>query len=175
MVAELDHQVVGYIVGTVDARQFEHQLERYLRSRIGDIFLTHLMGTLKGSFRHTLSHRLIIRRYLALIRGERNSEEIVRHVELDLYPAHCHLQVAPEARAKRVGLFLMLKFQEILKAKGVRGQYSTVTEEVSHENYSKMLLAMGFRAIYGSTFTTRERPSLIHQGIWRDQVLVRAF
>lgn len=175
-VAEIGQEIVGYLVGARDSVLFERQLDSHLRRRLAGLLRLHFEGTVRGRYRNALSHRLLARAYLRLILGRpRETSHLERFVDLSRYPAHCHLQVAPEARAKRAGLALMLQFHKYLKASGVPGQYSSVAEEVGREGYSRMLLAMRFRVVHESTFTRHENPALIHPGAWRERILVREF
>lgn len=175
-VAEHEGEIVAYLVGTSDTRRFQFERIRYYRRHLPAYLVEHCMAMLGGRNIHPYSHRLLAKIYLGIIRGRfQDTSAIERVVDLEQYPAHCHLQVAPEAREKRAGLALMLKFHEYLKARRVPGQYSSLVEEVGREGYSRMLLAMRFKSLQEGTFTRSERPSLVHAGIWRERILVREF
>jgi hypothetical protein len=172
-VAELDGEIAGYIVGTCDSARFQPALHTYLRKRLPGLLWLHATGITRY---RTGSHRILLRMYLRMLRSDAAESLAAGHgIDLARYPAHCHLQVAPEARARRAGLALMLKFHEHLKSRRVPGQYSSVVEQADQEGYSRMLIGLRFRLVHEQTFTCRERPSLIHSGTWRERVLVREF
>lgn len=173
-VAEYEGSIVGYLVGTCDLKRFHDGLVGYFRRHLPEYLLAHFKGMIHGVYSHALSHRLLAKIYVRIIFGRfQDASSIGRVIDLHHYPAHCHLQVAQEARDKRVGLALMLKFHEYLKARHISGQHSSLVEEVGREGYSRMLLAMRFRAVQEGIFTRQERPTLIHAGTWRELILVR--
>jgi len=173
-VAEIDGEIVGYIIGTRDSLSFQQALTAYFRKRLPHLLWLHLNATIHGRIRHLFSHRILVKNHLACVRGNW-AESTANGIDVSQYPAHCHLQVATKARSQRAGLALMLKFHAYLKTSGVAGQHSIIVEEVGREAYSRMLTALGFQTVNETTFTRRERPGLIHDGIWCQRTLIRRF
>jgi GNAT superfamily N-acetyltransferase len=91
------------------------------------------------------------------------------------FPAHLHLQIDPEHRGGRIGLALTLAFEAYAKRAGAAGQHSRVVERQGEQRYSEMLMALGAEVVEETTFTRRERPSLIDDGVWVERVLVRRY
>ncbi|HEX6006754.1 MAG TPA: hypothetical protein VFY80_02255, partial [Burkholderiales bacterium] len=121
-----------------------------------------------------LSHGVLAKIYANTLLGRIHQiSDLAQLFDLDRFPGQGHLQVTPEARNKCVGLVLMLKFHEYLKAHGVPGQHGVVLEEAGREAFSTMLQALHYRIIHERIFTSRDHRSLIHPGIWKERVLIR--
>ena len=171
-VAEVDDHIAGYLVGTLQTQRFETMRQRWLRKRLPRILRMHLAGLVRGRYR-ALSHRILAARYVEIVGSRGRDADRLGHVDTSRYPAHCHLQVAPEARQHRPGLPLMLTFHEHLKAHGVPGQHSSVVERADGDRYSRMLLGLRFRVVHERTFSYIDRPALVDSAIWRERILIR--
>lgn len=175
-IAARDGRIVGYIVGTRDEKQFRLREQNRVQRRLLRLLQIQAEGVINRRFSHFLSHRVLAKMYLkALCSRLRDTVRPNQYYDLDRFPANCHLQVVPEARDAGAGLALLLAFQEYLRANGVRGLHGSVVEEAGRENFSRMLLALGLRVVHEKQFTSRERPTLIHSGIWIERVLVGDF
>jgi hypothetical protein len=172
-VAELEGQLVGYLVGTPDTLAYERSLTPYLASQWPALARLHVSGTLRGLHRRAAGQRALLRLHRQLLL--RRTEEHDGIIDLAAYPAHCHLQVTAAARDKRVGLMLMLRFHQELKERGVRGQHCAVLELEAKPGYSRMVQALGFKTIRETSFTRADRPTLIDDRVWCERLLVRAF
>ena len=173
-VAALDGQIVGYIVGTRDTQAFKQRERIRTERRLVRLLQIHGDGVLKRRLNHLLSHREIGKMYWKALHGRvRKAVTTSRYYDVKTYPAHCHLQVVPEARRKCVGLGLMLKFHEYLKSQGVPGHHGSVVEEAGKESFSSMLLALRFRVVYEKEFTARDMKTLMHPGVWKQRILIR--
>ena len=106
-VAEDEHGVAGYVVGTHDTRNFEARLERdwwpALRAHYAGIPQENL----------TQTDRM---RVAAINDPGANPADIV-----GAYPAHIHMNLLPRLRGKRVGSGLLQLWIEQAKAAGVSG------------------------------------------------------
>ena len=173
LVAELDGKVVGYLVAARDTPGFQRQLSAHLARRWPELARLHLTGTVRGGHRSWLSQRFFLRQYYDML-TRRTTLEGGSVVDFSKYPAHCHLQVAPSARAKSVGLMLMLRFQQSLKQAGVAGQHCMVMEPAGHHAYSRMMQALGAELLRDTTFTRAEQPALVDSRVWHERILVRA-
>jgi hypothetical protein len=175
-IAARDGRIVGYIVGTLNEKQFRLRELNRVQRRLLRLLQIQTEGVINRRFSHFLSHRVLAKMYLKVLYSRlRNTARPNQYYDLDRYPANCHLQVVPEARGAGAGLALLLKFGEYLKANGVSGVHGSVVEEAGRENFSRMLLALGLRVVHEKQFTSRECPTLIHPGTWKERVLVGDF
>ena len=172
-VAELHGNIVGYLVGTRDAKSFSLRQSVHMQQRLLRLLKMHVGATVTGRFRHFLTHYMLAKAYWNLLAARVHRRADSEYFDLERYPAHCHVQVLPEARGKCVGLALMLKFHEYLKANGVRGHHGAVVEESGRESFSQMLQALKFRFVHEKQFTAREVKTLLHPGTWKERVFVR--
>lgn len=174
-VAELDGHIIGYLVGTRNAKRFWVRENILLRRRLHQLLQIYVAGLVNKRFRHYLNHVVLAKTCCRILLGRLHRSTNSGYFDLDRFPANCHLQVVPGARGAGAGLALLLKFGEYLKANGVHGVHGSVVEEAGHENFSRMLVALGLRVIHEKQFTSRECPTLIHSGIWKERVLVGDF
>lgn len=173
-IAARDGRIVGYIVGTRDEKQFRLREQNRVQRRLLRLLQIQAEGVINRRFSHFLSHRVLAKMYLkALYSRLRNTTRPNQYYDLDRYPAHCHVQVAREARGKSAGLALMMTFHKYLKANGVCGHHGSVIEEAGRENFSSMLLALRFHVVHERQFTSRDVRTLIHPGVWKERVFVR--
>lgn len=173
-VAEVNGHIVGYLVGTQDSMRFRERLRIGAQSRMLRLLKIQMQGVVNGRFRHFLSHRVLASTYSSVLFGRlRKKPESGGYFDIHRYPAHCHLQVVPEARGKGAGLALLLQFYAHLKASRIPGAHGSVVEQAGRETLSAMLLAMNFRVVHEERFTARDVKTLIHPGVWQERVLVR--
>ena len=174
LVAEVQGNIVGYLVGTRDAKAFWLRENQLVHRRLIRLLQIQIEGVAKRRFRHFWSHYVLAKMYWNLLSGggvqQRGSDG---YFDRDRYPAHCHLQVIPEARGKCAALALTLKFHEYLKAHGVCGHHGTIVEEAGRESFSRMLLALKFRVVHEREFTARDVKTLLHPGTWKERIFVR--
>lgn len=170
-VALLQGNIVGYIVGTIDAKAFRQREHQLAHRRLLRLLQIQVDGTLRRRLRHAGSHYALAKMYWNLLSGSDSGSE--RYFDVTRYPAQSHVQVAPDARGKCVALALMLKFHEYLKARGVRGHHGCTVEEAGRESFSRMLLALKFQVIHERQFSARDVKALRHPGTWKERVLVR--
>jgi ribosomal protein S18 acetylase RimI-like enzyme len=116
-VAEQDGHVVGYLTGCLDTR-------RSMRTTLWRIVpVTVLKALGRGLFWHPQFRRLVAVNGQDWLRGGGR-----RPVPLDVYPAHLHINLRPEARGQQVGDQLVEKFFEQMRAAGVTGVHVGVSE-----------------------------------------------
>jgi hypothetical protein len=169
-VAELEGQLVGYVVGTCDTLAYRKQELAYFRRTLITLMVRWLAGTLMGRYRRARSHRELLSRIMRTISGHVVRDRgLEQKVDLLRYPARCHLQVLPEARAYRVGVALFLRFQQHIAERGVAGQHARTYEREGAELYSGMLTALGFQTISKE----RDTSVLADDGRWIKKILVR--
>jgi GNAT superfamily N-acetyltransferase len=117
-VAETNGEVVGYVTGSVDTKQFL----RAMMWRIGPGVL------LKALFRGTLWHPQAVRLFRANIgMWMKNGYRTGR--TLDNYPAHLHVNVRDGFRGQQLGKQLVEMFCERARAVGARGVHAGVSAE----------------------------------------------
>ena len=134
-VAEIDGEVVGYIVGSCDTRTYR----RVVAGRVPRILGRWLRGRYPD-----LSHSL---RYLVRAARYPGPSAPVRD-----YPAHLHVNLLPSARGKGLGRRLMEAFLDCLQARGVAGvQLSTTVENEA---------ALGLYRAFGFEVWQRQRSRL---------------
>src|SRR5262245_56617866 len=63
-VAVVDDDVVAYIVGSRDTARFRGSFDAWLRRKLPHLVCMHVGGFVRGRYRHLLSHRLLVTRYL---------------------------------------------------------------------------------------------------------------
>lgn len=132
-VACADEAVVGFLTGCIDSRSHGRKYRRYIlpglianilrgRYRFGKRSLGYLTGMLGG-----------------VLRGE------LTHTDLDLYPAHLHINVDSAWRGNRLGQRLMEVYLQQLRDLRVKGVYldTTSLNEAACRLYEKM----GFRLL----------------------------
>lgn len=172
-VAELDGQIVGYLVGTREAKRFWLREKAFLRQRLRQLMQVHLAAAVRNRVHHLLTHAVLAKIYWKVLSGRLHERSSSNHLDIRRFPAECHLQVVPEARGRYVGLALMLKFHEYLKAEGIQGHHCIVTEEAGREAFSRMMLALRYRLVHERQFTSRDVRTLVHPGTWQERILVR--
>ena len=148
-VAEADGQVVGYLTGCPDSARLAHILKRSI-----------LPGVLRRALRghcglRRKTRQYVVRLALASLRGE--SPEI----DLSLYPAHLHINVAAGWRGCGVGKGLMTAYLDQLRMEKVDG----VHLETTTQNRAALGLyrSVGFRLLSA-------HPSRMWEGIISERV-----
>jgi len=174
--AELDGVVVGYIVGAVDSDRFAARLRRYRQRQVPAVLLDAVLLVVGGRARRWATVRALLSRQWRAIRGDHTNPCPLPAGRFGGdFPAHVHLQLLPSARGHRIGLALTLAFEAYAKRAGAAGQHSRVVERRGDQRYSEMLMALGAEVVEETTFTRREQPSLIDDGVWVERVLVRRY
>ncbi|HEX5661856.1 MAG TPA: hypothetical protein VFX59_31910 [Polyangiales bacterium] len=130
-VGELEGKVVGYMLGTLDARRVP-AAERVM-ARLA--FTRHL-GLRPGTAR--FFWRGIGDSVRMTLRGEQ-----LASADLDAYPAHTHFSLLPEARHTPLGVGLYRSFFVLAKKQGCPGLHGEVF--VENVRATKLHEAMGFQ------------------------------
>ncbi len=132
-VACADETVVGFLTGCIDSRSRGWKYRRFI--------LPGLIGNLlRGKYRFgKRSFGYIAGMLGGLMRGE------LTHTDLDIYPAHLHINVESAWRGQRLGQRLMEAYLQQLRDLGVKGVYldTTSLNEAACQLYEKM----GFRLL----------------------------
>lgn len=107
IVAEDEHGVAGYIVGTFDTAAFEDRLEREWWPDLR----RHYAGIPSDRLTEADRHRVG-----SIQNPSSNPADIVA-----LYPAHVHMNLLPRLRGQRVGTALLQRWIGQARASGVKG------------------------------------------------------
>jgi len=117
-IAECEKEVVGYLTGCLDSRRYFRRMlwrvgpKAVLRAIGRGLLLSRQMWKLLGIGMRTL-----------FFGGCR------RHIPLEIYPAHLHVNVQEGFRGQEVGRHLMERFFGQLKETGILGVYASVRED----------------------------------------------
>lgn len=133
-VAQIDKEVVGYLMGCLDTR-------RYLRVTAGIILPQVLFKALtRGVFLRRQTWRFLGAAFRSLSLGG-----FKRHIPLEQYPGHLHIDLKTCFRGQGIGGRLMEKFILQARAKGLKGIHLTTRED----NFSgrKFFERNGFRVL----------------------------
>lgn len=132
-VASANGEVVGFLTGCVDTRVHDRKIFRVIIPRVTDKLMRGKYHFGKLSFRY----------YRGLLGGLLSGE--FTHVDLDLYPAHLHINVEAAWRGYRLGQRLMESYLGQLRGLGISGVYldTTSLNEAACRLYEKM----GFRLL----------------------------
>lgn len=117
-VAEYEGKVVGYLTGCLNTW-------RYFRVMV---WLLVPWIVIKSIFRGVLLREDTWRLFRAATKTLRISG-FKRHIPLDEYPAHLHVNVEKGFRSQNVGRSLVERFIEQVKVAGLRGIYMAVRED----------------------------------------------
>lgn len=149
-VLEVNGQIVGYLVGCKNTKSFNRIFKRrYLpkiMARVGWRLLT-LRYRKKSTYQMfwwTLIDRL----------RRRNQFEI----DLDNYPAHSHMNIAPEYRARGISHLLAVPFNQHLKAHGVKGKHAVIIERAGEKYLEKVFCgSRGYRVAATQNYRLLEK------------------
>jgi ribosomal protein S18 acetylase RimI-like enzyme len=132
-VACVDETVVGFLTGCIDTRSRRRKYSRTILPR----FIGRLLGGKYLLGKQT--YRYITGMLGGVLRGE------LTHVDLDIYPAHLHINVDSAWRGHGLGQRLMEAYLHQLRELGVKGVYldTTSLNEAACRLYEKM----GFRLL----------------------------
>ena len=137
-VAEAGNRVVGYQIGSLDARRRRRIMLTRVYPRLVLRILTKIL-TLQ--YREKETFRTL---WWILTRSWR--EALPRPP--DQYPAHAHFNMAKDYRGRRVGRRLNVAFRRYVLSKGIRGLHAIVREAEGKEILSEFLCReRGFRVI----------------------------
>jgi ribosomal protein S18 acetylase RimI-like enzyme len=125
--------VVGFLMGCVDAHAHERKFRR--------LILPQLIGNLlRGRYRFgKRSFGYLAGLMGGVLRGE------FTHVDLNIYPAHLHINVDSAWRGHGLGRQLMEAYLQQLRGLGVRGVYLETTS--LNETACRLYEKMGFRLL----------------------------
>ena len=142
-VAEVNHQVVGYVMGALDTDRQEQIFEKEILPKIVRNFF------FKGVCLHFQNWRYLRRVARSKRRGEFN--EPMRQVKPE-YPAHLHTNIAPpEFRGKGIGKALMKTYLDYLRQHKSKGVHLVTTSR------NKMALGLysnlGFKDLFRGPLT----------------------
>ena len=118
VVAECAGGVVGYVTGCLDSRRYWRLMAQRILPR------AFLRSLFRGAWRSPKTWRLVRVGLKAWMMGGRR-----RHVPLERYPAHLHINLQPGFRGRHVGRRLVERFLECLRAAGAPGAHVAVSEE----------------------------------------------
>jgi GNAT superfamily N-acetyltransferase len=109
-VAEADGRVVGYLTGCADTKRFKRLFASAIVPRLLVRFVGHGHWHRAGVWRIIVAVTVLgLRRY-----------RVVRRIVAE-YPAHCHIDIAPDAQRAGLGSKLLEAFFDRLKSDGVKG------------------------------------------------------
>ncbi len=150
-----DARVVGYLVGTLDTRK-AHSVDRVMAGLTFTRVLPARPSTARFFWRGVADSARM------LLRGQHKLEP-----DLDLYPAHTHFSLLPEARQAPISAGLYRAFMLYAKKQGCPGLHG----EVFAENTRACALheAMGFKRQGEPTFAPAIRGSRgedLHVQLW---------
>ncbi len=117
-VAEYEGKVIGYLTGCLDTRRYFRVMAWSLVPRIG------IKAVLRGVFLRQDTWRLF---WAAIRTGWTGG--LRRHISLDEYPAHLHVNVQKGFRSQNVGKSLVERFIEQVKVMGLPGIHLAVRED----------------------------------------------
>lgn len=126
-VAEADNRVVGYLTGCADTKRFERLFVRAIVPRLLFRFV-----------RHGHWHRIGVWRIIAAVTalGLRRYR-VVRRIVAE-YPAHCHIDIAPDAQRTGLGSKLLEAFFDRLNSDGVEGIHVSTPTGPGKRFFTKM-------------------------------------
>lgn len=148
-VAECNGQVVGYLTGCLDSC-------RYSRIMMWSIIPRTI---LKAVFRGILFREEIWRLILAGVLTWKEGG-FPRYIPIQKYPAHLHVNLLKDFRGQHIGEFLIERFMEQVKMKGIKGVHLGVRED--NVSACRFFERLGFSSIirypavfpYGRIFQT---------------------
>jgi ribosomal protein S18 acetylase RimI-like enzyme len=132
-VASADREVVGFLAGCVDTRVHDRKIHNVIIPRLAGNLLRGKYHFGKRSWN-----------YFSGLLGGLLRREFTR-VDLDMFPAHLHINVEAAWRGYKLGQRLMEAYLGQLRGLGIRGVYldTTSLNEVACRLYEKM----GFRLL----------------------------
>jgi ribosomal protein S18 acetylase RimI-like enzyme len=132
-VASANGEVVGFLTGCVDTRVHDRKIFRVIIPRVAGKLM-------RGKYHFG---KLSLRYFRGLLGGLLSGE--FTHVDLDLYPAHMHINVEAAWRGYKLGQWLMESYLGQLRGLGISGVYldTTSLNEAACRLYEKM----GFRLL----------------------------
>ena len=126
-VAEADGRVVGYLTGCADTKRFERIFARAIVPRLLFRFVRHGHWHRIGVWRIIVAVTVLgLRRYL-----------VVRRIMAE-HPAHCHIDIAPDAQRTGLGSKLLEAFFDRLNSDGVKGIHVSTPTGPGKRFFTKM-------------------------------------
>jgi len=126
-VAEADNRVVGYLTGCADTKRFERLFARAVVPRLLFRFVRHGHWHRIGVWRIIVAVTVLgLRRY-----------RVVRRIVAE-YPAHCHIDIAPDAQRTGLGSTLLEAFFDRLNSHGVKGIHVSTPTSPGKRFFTKM-------------------------------------
>ena len=143
LVAEVDGQIVGYVLGCRRTARYE----RYLMVHLGPWLFARVVGSLVGlRYRRAATYRSL---WWVVARAWRE----VPPVSLKRYPAHVHVGLEPGLRTRQPRLLwyacwarLAEALEPLMRSKGVRGIHGHTAEPVGQEFFATRLKLFGWQA-----------------------------
>jgi GNAT superfamily N-acetyltransferase len=112
-VAVKDDRVVGYLTGCANTKRFARRYLWQIAPHLVRLFLERKLW-------QKLLFKVVLRNWRTLFAyGRRKEQALLRY-----FPAHCHVNVAAEARGQGLGFALVMRFLEELKARNIRGVHA---------------------------------------------------
>jgi len=140
---DAEDQLLGYAIGAADTRAHRRAERRFLQRQTPKL--------LRSLFVEAKPSGTGVRRLLStakqLVRHGMTDAGVERHVDLDRFPAHCHLQVRREIAPPTIGLGLLLKLQSSFVEAGARGQHGSVTEPEAAPSYWRLVQTLGGKPV----------------------------
>ncbi|MCX6353533.1 MAG: GNAT family N-acetyltransferase [Candidatus Aureabacteria bacterium] len=130
-VAVAEGRVIGYLVGCVDTKRYE----RIFRYRIVPSL------ALKLIFRGDVLRPWLWKVLAALVKAGVNRAQFLKNI-IQIYPAHCHMNMDPRHRREGVGARLCATFLDYLRDCGVKGVHISSATEVGKRFFSKMVFTL---------------------------------
>jgi len=117
-IIEQEGEIVGYLSGCIDTKRYERTFSRHILPILIKQFITH------GHWYHSSSWRVFVAYGKTVQKRQRITNRI-----LDLYPAHCHMNLSMDFQHRGFGSQLFSHFLQYLVQQDIRGIHvSTATE-----------------------------------------------
>jgi ribosomal protein S18 acetylase RimI-like enzyme len=132
-VATANKQVVGFLTGCVDTRVHNRQIPKVIVPRLAGNFIRgkYHFGRRSWNYFSGLLAGLLRREYT--------------HVDLDIFPAHLHINVDAAWRGYKIGQRLMEAYLDQLRRLGIPGVFLDTTS--LNEAACRLYVKMGFRLL----------------------------
>lgn len=142
-VAEVNHQVVGYVMGALDTDRQEKIFDKEILPGLALNFF------LKGACLHFQNWRYLRRVARSKRRGEFNDP--MKQI-MPEYPAHLHTNIAPrEFRGKGIGKALLNTYLDYLRQHKVKGVHLVTTSR--NQMALGLYYHMGFKDLFRGPLT----------------------
>lgn len=117
-IADYNGQVVGYLTGCLNSNRYLRFMNFYIIPR------TIIKAILRGMLWKAELYRFIIAGFITWRLGG-----FKRYISFNKYPAHLHVNINKDFRGQHIGDFLVEKFIEQAKSKGIKGIHFGVRED----------------------------------------------